>query len=113
MLNCAVFQHKRQNMYEEIKDMFGLYYRVKYIRPTYRLLLNKKTNLIELHDDNYRGVNMIFTPPITADILEKINKTKMENSNKLFIEIENKNRILEEKQVENAIYFAKNMINNS
>lgn len=100
-------------MYEEIKDMFGLYYRVKYIRPTYKLLLNKKTNLIELHDENYRGANMTFVPPITAEILDKINQTKMENSAKLFIEIENKNRILEEKQIENAIYFAKNTINNN
>ena len=90
----------------EYKDMFGLYYRVKQIRPTYTLMLNRKTNLVELHDSNYSGANLVFKLPITAEIINKIQFSKMENSSKIFRKIEAENQQNEQKMIENAIYLA-------
>ena len=92
---------------EEYKDMFGLYYRVKEIRPTYRLMYNKKNKIVELYDTNYGGVALSFALTICADILDKIQKTKMENSSKIFRKIEEENAKNEQKAIENAIYLAK------
>lgn len=92
---------------EEYKDMFGLYYRVKEIRPTYKLMYNRKNKKVELYDTNYSGVALSFSLPIYPDILEKIKKSKMENSLIIFRKIEEENAKNKQKAIENAIYLAK------
>ena len=96
---------------EEYKDMYGLYWRVKEIRPTYKLFLNRKTGKVELHDINFRGVNMVFSLPLFPDILDKINATKIENANFIFRKIDAYNCENEQKNIENATYFVKNQLN--
>jgi len=95
---------------EEYKDMFGLYYRVKEIRPTYSLMFNRKTKMVELYDSNYSGICMAFKSPINANILNKINSTRMENSSKIFRKIDENNAKIEQNLLENAIYLAKQTI---
>ena len=94
----------------EYKDMFGLYYRVKQIRPTYSLMLNRKTNKVELIDSNYNGAMLTFSLPLTADILQKIEKSKVENSTEIFRKIEEENMKNTQKSIENSIYLSKHIL---
>ena len=94
----------------EYKDMFGLYYRVKQIRPTYNLMLNRKTNKVELIDSNYNGAMLTFSLPLTADILQKIEKSKVENSTEIFRKIEEENMKNTQKSIENSIYLSKHIL---
>jgi hypothetical protein len=91
----------------EYKDMFGLYKRVKEIRPSYRLMLNRETNQIELFDDNFGGKCMTFNLPLTPDIIDKINASRIENSASIFRKIEAENM---KKQRQNINLAAENTI---
>ena len=91
----------------EYKDMFGVYHRVKDIRPTYKLLLNRKTKKVELHDTNFGGKCMVFDLPILPNVLDKINATRIENSNAIFCKMEQENMKKDSKNMQNAIDFAK------
>lgn len=95
---------------EEYKDMFGYYKRVKQIKPTYKLLLNNRTNYLELYDEQFCGVMLKFKLPICEDILKKVETTKVENAKNIFRKIEEENCKITQKNIENAIYFAKNQI---
>ena len=96
---------------EEYKDMYGIYWRIKEIRPTYKLFLNRKTGKIELHDANFIGANMVFDLPIFPNVIDKINATRIENANYIFRKIDAENRKNDLKIIENASYFVKNQLN--
>lgn len=91
----------------EYKDMFGLYWRVREIRPSYRLYLNRQTQKVELHDINFGGKCMTFSLPIWPDIIDKINATRIENANLIFRKIDQENMKNEIKNTQNAIEIAK------
>ena len=97
----------------EYKDIYGLYWRVKEIRPSYKLLLNRKTNLVELHDQNFGGKCMTFELPILPNILDKINATRVENASLIFRKIDEINMKNDSKNMQNAIDFAKFQIFNN
>ena len=96
----------------EYKDMFGLYWRVKEIRPNYKLYLNRETEKIELHDENFGGKCMTFSLPLLPNIIDKINSTRIENANAIFRTIEKENMKNDIKNVQNAIDHAKYSIFN-
>ncbi len=96
---------------EEIYDMFGLWHRIKEIRPSYKLYLNKKTGKAELHDTNFGGKCMEFDFPLSPQIIDKINATKIENSNFIFRKIEEKNSKKQQKSIQNAVDYAKYTLN--
>lgn len=91
----------------EYKDVYGLYWRVREIRPSYRLLLNRKTGLVELHDINFGGKCMTFVLPLFPSVLDKINGTRIENATRIFRKIEQENMKNDIKNVQSAINFAK------
>lgn len=91
----------------EYKDMFGLYWRVREIRPSYRLYLNRQTQKVELHDINFGGKCMTFSLPILPDIIDKINATRIENANLIFRKIDQENMKNDIKNTQNAIEIAK------
>ncbi len=96
----------------EYKDMFGIYWRIKNIRQSYKLYLNRKTNKVELHDTNFGGKCMVFSLPILPDVLNKINESRIENSNLIFRKIEQENMKNDIKNTQKAINFAKSQIFN-
>lgn len=91
----------------EYKDIYGLYWRVKEIRPSYRLLLNRKTGFVELHDSNFGGKCMTFSLPLFPNIIDKINGTRIENAYSIFRKIEQENVKNDIKNTQNAIDFVK------
>ncbi|MBQ8468680.1 MAG: hypothetical protein IJ542_02870 [Clostridia bacterium] len=98
---------------EDYKDMFGVYFRVKEIRPTYSLKFNKRTKKLELHDENFCGAQLTFNFPITPQILTKIKSSMAERSNQIFRKIEEENQKNSHNLIENAIYYAKNTLLNN
>lgn len=96
----------------EYKELFELWKRVKEIRPSYTLMLNRETNKVELHDENFGGLAMVFELPLTPDILDAIQKTKIENSNDIFRKIEHENAKKRLKTIENCVERAKEIIIN-
>ena len=90
----------------EYKDMFGLYHRVKDIRPTYKLFLNRKTKKVELHDTNFGGKCMVFDLPVLPNVLDKINATRIENSFAIFRKMELENMKNDSKMMQKAINYA-------
>lgn len=91
----------------EYKDMYGLYWRVKQIRPSYKLYLNRETQKVELHDTNFGGKCMTFELPLLPNIIDKINSTRIENASSIFCKIEEENMKNDIKITQNAIGFAK------
>ncbi len=91
----------------EYKDIYGLYWRVREIRPSYRLLLNRKTGFVELHDSNFGGKCMTFSLPLLPNIIDKINGTRIENATQIFRKIEQENMKNDIKNVQNAIDYTK------
>lgn len=91
----------------EYKDMYGLYWRVKEIRPSYKLFFNRKTGLVELYDLNFGGKCMTFSLPLLPNIIDKINGTRIENATSIFRKIECENMKNDIKNTQNAIDFAK------
>lgn len=91
----------------EYKDIYGLYWRVREIRPSYRLYFNRATQKVELHDSNFGGKCMTFSLPILPNILDKINATRIENANRIFRKIEADNMKNDIKTMQNAIDYIK------
>lgn len=91
----------------EYKDIYGLYWRVKLIRPSYKLMLNRRTNKVELHDSNFGGKCMTFSLPILPNVIDKINATKIENAHAIFRKIEQDNMKKDMQNTQNAINNAK------
>ena len=91
----------------EYKDIYGLYWRVKEIRPSYVLYLNRETQKVELHDKNFGGKCMTFELPLLPNILDKINATRIENAASIFRKIEENNVRNDIKNTQNAIDMAK------
>lgn len=89
-------------------DVFCLNKRVKQIRQSYTLYLNRRTGKVELHDGNFYGKCMEFTLPIYPDVLQKIDRTRIENANKVFAEIDAKNRKMQSEAIKTYINNAKN-----
>jgi len=92
----------------EYKDMFGIYLRIKEISKTYQLFLNRKTNKIELFDYSNNQICLTFDFPLLPNVIDKIKQTRRENAIKLFRQIEEKNRKIEEENIKNTIYYTKN-----
>ena len=90
----------------EYKDLYGIYHRIKEIRPSYKLFLNRKTNKVELYDTNFGGKCMTFNLPILPNIIDKINSTRIENANVIF-------RKMQDNNSKNAIKNVQNVINNA
>ena len=91
----------------EYKDIYGIYWRIKEIRKSYKLYLNRKTKKLELHDTNFGGKCMTFNMPINPSVLQKINATRIENSNSIFRKIDRFNSKKECQNTQNAINFVK------
>ena len=87
---------------QEVKDMFGLYIRIKDIKPSYKLFFNLKTKNYEVHDMSNKHNSLCLTIPkceLNACIIRKLHKTKRENMKSLFIEIESCNDKLEKQKI--------------
>lgn len=93
----------------EYKDMYGVYHRIKEIRPSYKLFLNRKTGKVELHDTNFGGKCMSFNLPILPNVIDKINATRIENANLIFCKIDDYNSKNQQNSVQNIIENAKNV----
>lgn len=94
----------------EYKDMYGIYHRVKEIRPSYKLFLNRKTGKVELHDTNFGGKCLTFSLPILPNVIDKINATRVENANAIFCKIDEQNSKNQLNYVENATQCAKSLL---
>lgn len=87
----------------EYKDMYGIYHRIKEIRPSYKLFLNRKTHKVELHDTNFGGKCLTFSLPLNPSVIDKINATRIENANFIFRKIDEQNSKNSTKSVQNAV----------
>ena len=92
--------------------MYGLFWRIKEIRPSYRLYLNRETHKVELHDLNFGGKCMTFSLPLLPNIIDKINATRIENATSIFRKIDSDNVKNDIKITQNAINRAKYSIFN-
>lgn len=89
-----------QNYLFKVKDMYGLYKQIKKINKNYCLFLNAKDGVYEIHDlsNKYCSLCLKISPSeLDSRVLEKLIRTSRHNMRKLFLEIENQNRELEQK----------------
>lgn len=94
----------------EYDDVFYLNKRVKQIRKSYKLFFNRRTKKVELHDGNFYGKCMEFNLPLYPDVLDKIDSTRIENSSRLFANIDSENRKIQSDLVKTYIQNCKNNI---
>lgn len=81
---------------EEYRDLFDLYKRIREIDKNYVLLKNKMNGKIEVHNFNQRGVSFVMeAKPLDARLIEKLQKTRVENSVKFFRELDLQNEKIE------------------
>ena len=94
----------------EVKDMFFLYKRIKKINPNYVLLFNLKTKKYEVHDMLNRFDSKCLTishNDLNAKLEYKLFVSRRENMKKLFLEIEENNKKLENREINLALEKAK------
>jgi hypothetical protein len=106
--SAHIYKERIMNLVE-YKDIYGLYWRVKEIRRGYKLMLNRDTGKVELHDTLFGGKCMTFDLPINAAIIDKINETKIENFAKFLKQIEEENAKNQQKLINCAIDNVYNM----
>ena len=86
----------------EIKnDVYFILERLKEIDRNYQIFFNTKRRVFEIHSKGQIGGSYCLTVPyktLDSRTVELVNKTKRENSKKLFEEIEKENRKLEAKR---------------
>ena len=91
----------------EIKnDVYFILSRLKEIDKNYRIFYNTKNNKFEIHNKAQIGNSYCLTVPykfLDNRAFELVLKTRVENSKKLFEEIDKQNEKIERKS-ENEIY---------
>ena len=86
----------------EIKnDVYFILDRLKEIDKNYQIFYNTKRKVFEIHSRGQIGGSYCLTVPyktLDSRTVELVNKTKRENSEKLFEEMERENKKLEAKR---------------
>lgn len=88
--------------YEEYKDNFNIYNLITLIDKNYRLVfdkINKCFCIINIANNN--EICLKFNK-FSLNIIKTLQKTRVENSNKIFKEIDNFNEKLREKNITNS-----------
>ena len=87
-------------------DVYFIANRLKEIDPNYQIFFNTKRKMFEVHSKGQIGGSYCLTIPyLTLDkrTLDLVNKTKIENSEKLFEEMERNNKAIEQKRFDEVI----------
>ena len=87
-------------------DVYFIANRLKEIDPNYQIFFNTKRKMFEIHSKGQIGGSYCLTIPyLTLDkrTLDLVNKTKIENSEKLFEEMERNNKAIEQKRFDEVI----------
>lgn len=98
---------------EILNDVLFICQRLKEIDKDYRVFYNTKTNKFEVHNVGQIGDSYCLTVPfqyLDARTIDFVNKTKVENKEKLIKEMDKENEILEERNNKRILYEAKDRL---
>ena len=90
----------------KIKDKYNIYKQIKNVNKNYKLYYSRLNSRYEIHDNSnhFCSLCLCISPEnLNSSVIEKLYKSKRENMKKYFLEIEEQNRKLEEKNVNNII----------
>ena len=97
--------------YEKCFDVFGIDERIKKINPFYELLFNRITKQFEIHNTVQPVSSLVCVCPfdnVDERLVELLFKTRRENFDKIFTQIENDNFAKQTKNIEKMKNFAEN-----
>ena len=94
-------------------DLFDIASRLREIDANYKLFFNKLLNRFEVHNQAQRGNTLAVVVPyqqLDARTVHYVRKTRVENAQRLFDEMEKQNALAEKHSVANAVdRYAKEM----
>lgn len=87
-------------------DLFDIACRLKSVKETYVVYYNKGANRYEVHDTSQRGSTFAFVVPfeeLDSRTVDYALKTRVQNAEKLFAEIEADNAKLEKRALDRQV----------
>lgn len=109
--NCFnVCGYAFKDEYEEVKDVFEIYKRIKEVNPAFVLLFNRKQKRFEVHNvvQPVSSLVCVWNKPIDERLVEYLQKTKRENFDTLMKSIENDNLQIYAQKNQKILEFAQN-----
>lgn len=97
----------------EIKnDVYFILSRLKEIDENYQIFYNTRRKVFEVHNKAQIGGSYSLTVPygvLDSRLIELVRKTRVENSKKLFEEIDKQNEQIENKNKKEIVKYAENI----
>ena len=97
----------------EIKnDVYFILSRLKEIDENYQIFYNTRRKVFEVHNKAQIGDSYSLTVPysvLDSRLIELVRKTRVENSKKLFEEIDKQNEQIENKNKKEIVKYAENI----
>lgn len=97
----------------EIKnDVYFILSRLKEIDENYQIFYNTRRKVFEVHNKAQIGDSYCLTVPygvLDSRLIELVRKTRVENSKKLFEEIDKQNEQIENKNKKEIVKYAENI----
>lgn len=97
--------------YERYKDQFNIYNLITKIDKYYKLVFDKKEKIFKIINTAKNNQICLKFIQFNDNIVNLLQKTRVENSQKIFNFIENYNKELNNKTIKNNIDLAANKIN--
>lgn len=95
----------KKTFLEEYHDIFDICNRIKEIDSTYKLFFNRKEKRFEVYKTGDRESLAVVVPfdQIDERLVTHLKKTKVSRLEKLLKEIEDENKLLEEKMIKKIV----------
>ena len=102
-----------KNYLIKVDDIYGISRRIREINKNYTLFLNVKTKKYEIHDESNHINSLCLTllpHELNSSVIRRLHISKRENMKKLFIEVEENNKKLEEKNKQKILSHASDVM---